>query len=166
MFTTCAALIKVRRFHRSARNESLYNRLCECYHRKRKRELTIESWQMRCHSQPDGRQTLCSFDCGSSIYQSFFNFPFSDCLQHTIRCDRTYGQKQHCSWDSVAAIEFSDLSYWPVREGYFGDRWSFHSVLTSLHYTAANPSTRCWVRQSFEWQTSASNSNPVIFCTT
>ena len=77
-------------------------------------KTTLESWQLRWHSQPDGRPKFCSFDCGSSIYRSFFNFSFSDCLRlptQCFRCDQSYGRKEHCSWDSVAAIEFSDSDF-------------------------------------------------------
>ena len=38
------------------------------------RMKTIENWQIRCHSQFYGRPTLCSFKCGSPIYQSLVSF--------------------------------------------------------------------------------------------
>ena len=45
--------------------------------------------------------------------------------------DQTYVQKQHCSWDSVAAIEFSDHDFqWDISaiDGYLLYIWTIFSV--------------------------------------
>jgi len=98
-------------------------------------EIKLESWQIRCHSQPDGRPTLCSFDCRSSIYDSFFNFSIRvcDCLQPMTQCISMTGHTDENNTEAeILSPPLNSAIPISCKMGHFGDRWSLVTFWASF----------------------------------